>query len=137
MSEVAANHALNATEGLTVSRRFTTPGVHPFDELEWETRDALIGDPESPAFRQDSVEFPKTWSQNATNIVALLCVFSAAFAIYPSPLIRRLGVTPDGGLLTGRNLALVCPGFAGFFPNCSRWARTAPRSLISTPANCR
>ena len=56
--------------GLAIERRFSTEGVHPFDELEWETRDALIGDPESPAFRQDGVEFPKTWSQNATNIVA-------------------------------------------------------------------
>ena len=30
----------------------------------------LIGDPASPAFEQRGVEFPKTWSQNATNIVA-------------------------------------------------------------------
>jgi ribonucleoside-diphosphate reductase alpha chain len=56
--------------GLTVERRFTTPGVHPFDEVEWELRDAVIGDPQSPAFEQRRVEFPKTWSQNATNIVA-------------------------------------------------------------------
>ncbi|HSI80112.1 MAG TPA: vitamin B12-dependent ribonucleotide reductase [Solirubrobacterales bacterium] len=63
----AAN--LNET-GVTVSRRFTTPGVHPFDEVEWELRDAVIGDPENPAFEQRGVEFPKSWSQNATNIVA-------------------------------------------------------------------
>ncbi|HEX5982970.1 MAG TPA: vitamin B12-dependent ribonucleotide reductase, partial [Solirubrobacterales bacterium] len=56
--------------GLSVERRFSTPGVHPFDQVEWETRDAVIGDPESPAFEQRGVEFPKTWSQNATNIVA-------------------------------------------------------------------
>ena len=46
------------------------PGVHPFDELDWEIRDALIGDPEKPVFEQSGVEFPKSWSQNATNIVA-------------------------------------------------------------------
>ena len=59
-----------ARQGLTVERRFTTPGVHPFDEVEWEIRDAVIGDPENPAFEQREVEFPKSWSQNATNIVA-------------------------------------------------------------------
>jgi ribonucleotide reductase alpha subunit len=67
----AASKPTRATEqGLAIERRFSTPGVHPFDELEWETRDALIGDPASPAFEQRGVEFPKSWSQNATNIVA-------------------------------------------------------------------
>src|SRR5436305_12648322 len=56
--------------GLSVERRYTQAGVHPFDMVEWEIRDALIGNPEKPAFEQRGVEFPKTWSQNATNIVA-------------------------------------------------------------------
>src|ERR687896_187223 len=56
--------------GVTVPRRFTEPGRHPFDCVEWEIRDALIGDPADPAFEQQGVEFPKSWSQNATNIVA-------------------------------------------------------------------
>src|SRR5919109_3603383 len=59
-----------ADEGLAIERRFTHEGVHPFDELEWEIRDAVIGDPAKPAFEQREVEFPKAWSQNATNIVA-------------------------------------------------------------------
>ncbi|WDT93487.1 vitamin B12-dependent ribonucleotide reductase [Thermoleophilum album] len=59
-----------ADKGLAIERRFTRPGVHPFDEVEWELRDAVIGDPQNPAFRQEGVEFPKFWSQNATNIVA-------------------------------------------------------------------
>jgi ribonucleoside-diphosphate reductase alpha chain len=70
MSETAANDARTAQAGLTVERRFTKPGVHPFDEVEWELRDAIIGDPQSPAFEQRGVEFPAAWSQNATNIVA-------------------------------------------------------------------
>jgi ribonucleoside-diphosphate reductase alpha chain len=70
MSKSAANTAQTQTGGVTVDRRFTTPGVHPFDEIEWELRDAVIGDPENPAFEQRGVEFPKSWSQNATNIVA-------------------------------------------------------------------
>src|ERR1700752_947607 len=64
-------HGVRAADGgLAIERRFTRPGVHPFDELEWETRDAVIGDPAKPAFEQRDVEFPKSWSQNATNIVA-------------------------------------------------------------------
>src|SRR4051794_23045820 len=54
-----------ATEALSVRRLFTRPGAHPFDELDWELRTAAVG-----SFRQDDVEFPKSWSQNATNIVA-------------------------------------------------------------------
>ena len=69
MSRSAAGAAGTTPGGLTIERRFTTPGVHPFDEVEWEIRDALIGDPENPAFEQRGVEFPKAWSQNATNIV--------------------------------------------------------------------
>ena len=59
-----------AGDGVSVGRRFTEPGVSPFDAVEWEIRDAVIGDPEKPAFEQRGVEFPKTWSQNSTNIVA-------------------------------------------------------------------
>ena len=50
MSKTAAKHAQSRQAGLTVERRFTNPGVHPFDEVEWELRDAIIGDPESPVF---------------------------------------------------------------------------------------
>jgi ribonucleoside-diphosphate reductase alpha chain len=57
-------------QGLSVRRYFTTPGVHPFDAVEWELRDARIGHGDKVSFEQRDVEFPKTWSQNATNIVA-------------------------------------------------------------------
>ncbi len=59
-------------EGLTFKRYFTRDGVHPFDEIEWETRDAVIPNYKEGgnAFEQRDVEFPVTWSQNATNIVA-------------------------------------------------------------------
>jgi len=59
-----------AGRALTVRRRFTTPGVHPFDTVEWELRDARIGHGDRVAFEQPDVEFPTNWSQNATNIVA-------------------------------------------------------------------
>jgi ribonucleoside-diphosphate reductase alpha chain len=70
MSKTATASPKNGLQGLTVERRFSTPGVHPFDQIEWEIRDALIGNPEKPAFEQRGVEFPAAWSQNATNIVA-------------------------------------------------------------------
>jgi ribonucleoside-diphosphate reductase alpha chain len=55
---------------LGVRRFFTIPGRDPFDEIDWETRDALIPGRNGPAFEQRGVEFPKFWSQTATNIVA-------------------------------------------------------------------
>jgi ribonucleoside-diphosphate reductase alpha chain len=70
MSQTATRTPRNGLEGLSIERRFSTAGTHPFDEVEWETRDAVIGDPADPAFEQKGVEFPKSWSQNATNIVA-------------------------------------------------------------------
>jgi ribonucleoside-diphosphate reductase alpha chain len=53
-----------------VKRYFTIPGRDPFDEVEWEIRDAFIPGKDKPAFEQKDVEFPKFWSQTATNIVA-------------------------------------------------------------------
>ena len=61
---------VQAGQALTIRRKFTSPGVHPFDTVEWELRDARIGHGGKVAFEQDGVEFPRTWSQNATNIVA-------------------------------------------------------------------
>src|SRR5580692_5563725 len=56
--------------GLSVRRLLSTADEHPFDAVEWETRDARIGHGDRVAFEQSNVEFPKSWSQNATNIVA-------------------------------------------------------------------
>ena len=59
-------------EGLKFKRYFTTEGRHPFDDVEWEIRDAVIPNYKEGgnAFEQRDVEFPVSWSQNATNIVA-------------------------------------------------------------------
>src|SRR5579859_5056513 len=59
-----------ADEGLSVRRYFTVPGQHPYEAVEWELRDARIGHGGKVSFEQRDVEFPKSWSQNATNIVA-------------------------------------------------------------------
>src|ERR1700750_834924 len=34
---------VHAGQALTIRRKFTSPGVHPFDTVEWELRDARIG----------------------------------------------------------------------------------------------
>ncbi len=60
---------LVASEAMRIRRHYTTPGVHPFDAIEWELRDARIGHGDKVSFEQTDVEFPKSWSQNATNIV--------------------------------------------------------------------
>ena len=64
------NEVVDAAAQLGVRRYFTIPGRAPFDEVEWEIRDATIPGKNGPAFEQKDVEFPKFWSQTATNIVA-------------------------------------------------------------------
>ena len=68
--QTAPETAVQAGEALRVRRMFSTPGVHPFDTVEWQVRDAKIGFGDKVSFEQKDVEFPATWSQNATNIVA-------------------------------------------------------------------
>src|SRR5438067_5517135 len=60
-----------ARRGLRVDRSFTKDGVHPYDEIEWERRDAKIGgEGGATVFEQKGVEVPKFWSMTATNVVA-------------------------------------------------------------------
>jgi ribonucleoside-diphosphate reductase alpha chain len=57
--------------GLTFSRRFSTEGVSPYDEVKWERRTALIADSKgNTIFEQKDVDIPVDWSMTATNIVA-------------------------------------------------------------------
>jgi ribonucleoside-diphosphate reductase alpha chain len=56
--------------GLALKRHFTREGVDPFAEVEWESRDAVISGADGKVyFEQKQVEFPKAWSQTATNVV--------------------------------------------------------------------
>ena len=58
--------------GIGIRRYFTTPGVHPYDTVTWERRDARITNwaTGAVAFEQLGVEVPSGWSVNATNILA-------------------------------------------------------------------
>ena len=59
------------TRGLTIDRVFSSEGEHPFDSVEWERRTAAIKNHTGEAiFEQKNVEFPKSWSVLASNVVA-------------------------------------------------------------------
>ena len=56
--------------GLEFVRHFTRPGVNPFEEIEWELRNAIIGNERGQVvFEQRDVEIPKFWSQERKSVV--------------------------------------------------------------------
>jgi ribonucleoside-diphosphate reductase alpha chain len=61
----------DSANGLRLERLYTTAGVHPYDEVTWERRDVVLTNWRDGTvnFEQRGVEFPSTWSINATNIV--------------------------------------------------------------------
>ncbi len=66
-----SSDALVLRQGLCITRVFSTEGQHPFDTVIWERRTAAIYNSKGEAvFEQKDVEFPTTWSQLATNVVA-------------------------------------------------------------------
>jgi ribonucleoside-diphosphate reductase alpha chain len=70
VSDIPVPEMSNMKEGLRVQRRYTKPGVHPYEELEWEMRDAVINNSKGEVtFEQRNVEVPTSWSQLATNVV--------------------------------------------------------------------
>src|ERR671932_1361963 len=68
--EEVANTVVDDAARVGVRLLFTIEGRDPFEEIEWEIRDAFIPGKDKPVFEQKGVEFPKFWSQTATNIVA-------------------------------------------------------------------
>ena len=70
-TQSAASTTKKKAQGLTFRRLFTKPGVSPYNEVEWELRNAQITDSQGGMiFEQKNVEVPKDWSMTATNIVA-------------------------------------------------------------------
>ncbi len=70
-AEARNSVAQGASRGLTFKRYFTRPDRHPYEELTWELRSAVINDERGqPVFEQHGIEVPSTWSQTATNIVS-------------------------------------------------------------------
>jgi ribonucleoside-diphosphate reductase alpha chain len=70
-SPSASLQASSTQRGLTFTRLFTTEGLSPYDQVEWERRTASITDSKGNViFEQKEVEVPSDWSMTATNIVA-------------------------------------------------------------------
>lgn len=73
----SANHRGRSGEqpvlgvGLTIERVFSTEGVHPYDEVTWQSRDVVQTNWKTGevVFEQCGVEFPDFWSVNASTIV--------------------------------------------------------------------
>ena len=75
--------------GLRIERHFSSEEGHPFETLSWERRDAAIRNHEGDAiFEQKGVEFPESWSQLATNVVASKYFYGD---------VARAGVDPSRG----------------------------------------
>ena len=56
--------------GMEIPRVFSTEGVSPFDQIDWDFRTAEIKDERGRAiFQQVDCEIPRGWSQLATNVV--------------------------------------------------------------------
>jgi ribonucleoside-diphosphate reductase alpha chain len=69
-TENSSLFAPNPAGVLRIPRVFSTEGVHPFDEVEWETRHASItAENGEVIFEADDVEMPAAWTQMATNVV--------------------------------------------------------------------
>jgi ribonucleoside-diphosphate reductase alpha chain len=68
---VSGTESSTAGAGLSLERVFSAPGVHPYDELTWERRDVVQTNWKTGAsvFEQRGVEYPTTWSVNASTIV--------------------------------------------------------------------
>ncbi|MGC2277208.1 MAG: vitamin B12-dependent ribonucleotide reductase, partial [Candidatus Binatus sp.] len=56
--------------GVVLERFFTTAGVDPYSQVDWDLRSAVIsGEDGRVVFEQKDVEVPRAWSQTATNVV--------------------------------------------------------------------
>src|SRR3954447_5468786 len=59
-----------APAGMEVPRVFSTEGVSPFDQVDWDLRTAEIKDERGKViFQQTDCEIPRSWSLLATNVV--------------------------------------------------------------------
>jgi ribonucleoside-diphosphate reductase alpha chain len=70
-AKAAGSKKARSDKGLSVERVFTTQGVHPYDEVTWERRDVVQTNWKTgeTVFEQRGVEFPESWSANASTIV--------------------------------------------------------------------
>jgi len=90
-SEGKAVSAYSNHAGLKIEHHFSSPGVHPFDELQWESRSAKItNDAGEAVFEQNNIEVPVNWSQLATKVVASKYFYGDAEAGHRENSVKQL-----------------------------------------------
>jgi len=98
-------------KGLKIKRVYTTPGVDPYDTIEWDRRSSKISNPDgSTVFKLENLEIPKAWTQLATDIIA-------------SKYFRKAGVPGTGNEVSAkqtvtriaRSLRRAGEDFGGYF----------------------
>ncbi len=61
----------SGAKGMHIGYHFSTPGIHPFEQIQWENRSVKISsDTGEAVFQQDNIEVPAFWSQLAAKVVA-------------------------------------------------------------------
>lgn len=144
------------TGGLHVQALFSKNGIHPFDEVEWEKRKAVIkNDKGTVVFEEDNVEVPKAWSTLATNVVVSKYFYGAKGTDVHEKSVRQLihrvaRTIADWGLKDGyfasaedaenfyRELAYICVNQLGAF-NSPVWFNVGLHQvygLSSTSKTC-
>ena len=69
-SQPQVTTVVSESKGLSIEQFFSTPGIHPFDQLEWESRSTRItSDSGEVIFEQDDIEVPTSWSQSAQRLI--------------------------------------------------------------------
>src|SRR5262245_3226835 len=103
--------APSKSKGLKIKRVYTTPGVDPYDTIEWDRRSSKISNPDgSTVFKLENLEIPKSWTQLATDIIA-------------SKYFRKAGVPNTGNEVSAkqtvtriaRSLRRAGEDFGGYF----------------------
>jgi len=141
---------------LHIPAMFSKKGIHPFDEIEWEQRKAVIkNDKGAVVFEEDNVEVPKSWSALATNVVASKYFYGAKGTEIHEKSVRQLihrvaRTLADWGLKDGyfasaddaetfyRELAYICVNQYGAF-NSPVWFNVGLHQvygLSSTSKTC-
>jgi hypothetical protein len=71
-AKIKAHNTLKG-KGLTIERIYTNEGVHPYDEVKWERRDVVQQNWRTgeTVFEQRGVEYPDTWSVNASTCMSI------------------------------------------------------------------
>ena len=121
----ARKNGTKGSAGVKIERIYTTPGVHPYDEVTWEKRDVVQQNWKTgeTIFEQRGVEFPDFWSINASTIVTTLQSLGS----------RELAPTDCAFVTFGRIEGGISNSYIGgpvVLEGCIRYLRTTTQELF-------